>query len=126
MVVVAAGFTIAVPSHASAAYWTWECSNSYSGQVCWAGTGYLGHKSVLNQLWVQRYEVCAKGVTAAGNTRLGGGNGCGYNTTYRASCFGTTSPASAAYVYWAGSGQPAKNMGTAVDAGTYLPNGLCG
>ncbi|MBJ7332357.1 MAG: hypothetical protein JHC95_20850 [Solirubrobacteraceae bacterium] len=108
------------------AYHEWSCSNYSSSQVCWAGYGYQPYRAVLNQLYVQRYAVCAKASTAAGNTRLGEGNGCGYNTSYRASCFGNTSPSSAAYVYWAGSGQPAKNMGTAAFSGEWLPNGLCG
>jgi hypothetical protein len=103
----------AVSASSAVAYSDWECPNYTSAQTCWAGTGYQPYQAVLNQLWVQRYAVCAKGQTAAGNTREGAGNGCAYNTTWRNSCFGSTSPSTALYVYWAGSGDPAKDIGSA-------------
>jgi hypothetical protein len=111
--------TVGAPS--ASAYSSWECAGYYSAQTCWAGTGYQAYKAVLNQLWVERYSVCAKGQTAAGNTRLGAGNGCAYNTTWRNSCFGSTSPETALYVYWAGSGDPAKNIGSAYLGGDNTP-----
>jgi hypothetical protein len=119
------GLSSSYASRAQASVDTWSCGGYYSAQTCWAGTGYQNYRAVLNQLYVTRYQVCGKGQTAAGNTRLGGGDGCGYNTTFRASCFGASSPASALYVYWAGSGQPTTDVGSGYHNGEYLPNQLC-
>jgi hypothetical protein len=97
----------------------WQCGNYGSAQTCWAGTGYHGYNEVVNQLTVDRYAVCAKGQTEAGNTRTGAGDGCAYNVIggYRISCFGLASPNTAAYIYWAGSGQNTTNYGSARSPG---------
>lgn len=70
-----------------------------------------GKQVAVNELYVNRYEVCAKGRTAAGNVRTGGGNGCTYNAQGRISCFIPDEPLTAGYVYWAGAGQPTTNRG---------------
>ena len=58
-----------------------------------------------------KYEICAKGVTAAGNRRTG--SGCNINANVRHSCFDGINPYSAAYVYWAGGGSPTSIAGDA-------------
>lgn len=91
----------------------WTCHSYSSAQTCWAGTGYRGYSQVLAEIAVVRAQVCAKGHTAAGNTRTGAGDGCSYNNLSRISCFGGPSPSSAAYVYWAGSGSAINIRGNA-------------
>jgi len=107
------------------AFANWSCPGYVAAQTCWAGTGYQNYHTVVNELYVDRYEVCAKGYTAAGNYRLGGGNGCAYNTHYRISCFGSTSPNTAPYGYWAGSGQATTDLGSAWQGGEATPPGYC-
>ncbi len=87
------------------AYFGWANCYTYSAQTCWVGNGYRGNIEVDAELWyTARSEVCAKGVTAAGNIRTG--SGCSYNTGVRDSYFSYHEPASAGYAYWAGSGSP--------------------
>jgi hypothetical protein len=90
---------------------SWSCPNYSSAQTCWAGTGYRGYIEVVATLGATRSEVCAKAVTAAGNIRTG--SGCQYNAFYRRSCLAGSSPNSAAYVYWAGSGSAINVYGQA-------------
>ncbi len=90
---------------------TWACGNYFSGQTCYAGTGYRSYIEVVNAMGVFKYEVCAKGVTAAGNRRTG--SGCSNNAKVRISCFDGISPYSAAYIYWGGGGDPATVFGEA-------------
>lgn len=111
-----AAFSAAVPLALSAeradAYEDfWGCSNSYSAQTCWSGAGYHSWVVVAAAIGPSRAEICAKGVTAAGNVRSG--SGCNYNTSTRGSGFSGGTPASAAYVYWAGSGSPTQINGSA-------------
>jgi hypothetical protein len=96
---------------ANAATDHWVCNSYYSAQRCYAGTGYRSYVEVTNSMGARKSEVCAKGVTAAGNVRSG--SGCNHNTIGRVSCFSGASPHSAAYVYWAGSGGPAGVIGDA-------------
>ena len=89
----------------------WGCYNFYSAQTCWSGAGYHSWTFVVAAIGPNRSEVCAKGVTAAGNVRSG--SGCSYNTNGRTSLFSGGTPMSAGYVYWAGSGSPTQINGAA-------------
>jgi len=95
---------LAAPS-AQAYYNTSSCSVS-NAQVCWSGDGYHTNIEVdAFLLGTSSSSVCAKAVTAAGNTRTGSGCTTASGTTYRISCISDGNPASAAYGYWAdGSG----------------------
>lgn len=111
-----AGTALLAVQPATADTVTWACYSYSSAQTCWAGTGYRGYKEVGNSTSdgggaVTRSEVCAKAVTAAGNIRTG--SGCSYNTWLRGSCLSSSSPNSAAYVYWAGSSSATNNNGWA-------------
>lgn len=89
----------------------WSCSNAYSAQTCYSGAGYHSWQDVAAGIGPSRSEICAKGVTAAGNIRSG--SGCNYNTNYRYSGFSGGTPTSAGYVYWAGSGSATDINGSA-------------
>jgi len=106
----------AAPANATVV--NWSCYY-YSAQACFSGAPYDDNDVVVNDLYVNRYEVCAKGRTEAGNTRAGGGNGCAYNTHYRISCMRPDTPLTTGYVYWAGSGQPTTNRGYTNDDENY-------
>ena len=92
-------------STASAFPHNWSCY-AYSASQCYDYRGYpnlyypwLGVKADVGDYILS--EVCAKGITAAGNYRTG--SGCATNTFYKRACFSGGSPSSWAYVYW-GSG----------------------
>jgi hypothetical protein len=94
----------------------WSCGNYYSAQTCYAGTGYRSYIEITNNIGARKAEVCAKGVTAAGNIRSG--SGCNHNALGRVSCISSASPHSAAYIYWAGGGGPTTNTGAAKTPGS--------
>ena len=79
-----------------------QCNNYTSAQTCWVGDGYHGLIRVTEIVFQQRFNICAKAQTAAGNLRTG--SGCNVNTDYRSSLLSSTDPISAGYGYWAGTG----------------------
>ena len=89
---------------ASAFPHNWSCY-AYSASQCYDYQGYpslyypwLGVKADVGDFVLS--EVCAKGITAAGNYRTG--SGCATNTFQKRACFSGGSPDSWAYVYWGG------------------------
>ncbi|HEX4344863.1 MAG TPA: hypothetical protein VHZ31_04815 [Solirubrobacteraceae bacterium] len=100
---VAAGSTAASP--ATAFPHNWNCY-AYSAGQCYDYQGYppniyypwLGVKADVGDYVLS--EVCAKGITAAGNYRTG--SGCATNDFQKRACFSGGSPDSWAYVYWGG------------------------
>jgi hypothetical protein len=99
---VGAAVTVAVPT-ATADSSFWGCTTS-SAAVCWESPNYRGWVYVKATMTsgAVKSELCAKGVTANGNQR--GGGGCSFQVNQRISCFGAAEPTSRAYVYWGGSG----------------------
>lgn len=93
-------------TNASAYTHNWFCDNVQmtSAVRCWDWTGqqYNSWVEVRNAMWNGQThpEVCAKGRTAAGNTRDGGSNGCAYWANFRRSCFGWPDPQTQAYIYF--------------------------
>jgi hypothetical protein len=92
---------VAVNAHAFSA--NWPCSAWPSGTRCYEPSGqYVGWTNVTVSYSGAGTlaNICAKGVTAAGNERTSVYGPCSYNATYHQSCWGNPSPYSRAYVYW--------------------------
>ncbi len=88
------------------AYSHTQSCNQPSAGVCWdfVGQTYNAWERIQNSMsgGAVVSEVCAKGVTAAGNIR--NGSGCSNNTSFRDSDIVGGTPESRAYAYWGGAG----------------------
>lgn len=101
--VLATAACAAFPAAASAYTHSWGCVAG-SAQRCGDNTGANPNpwEWVDAGLSTAPYEICAKAVTPANNTRTG--SGCNYWSYYRYSDIAGGTPESVAYVYWGGSG----------------------
>jgi len=103
--------TLVFASTAAAYTHSWSCSRN-SGNTCSDSAGQTYNPWI--QVYVQMnpfrdvHELCAKGVTAAGNQRspASGDTSCDFGVTLHSVCFIGSSPDSLAYTYWDGPGGP--------------------
>lgn len=102
-VVAALAGSAALPGSAGAYTHSWTCTAG-SAQRCWDNVGANPNpwEYVEASIAAYPYELCAKAVTPAGNTRTG--SGCVNYWYYRYSDIAGGTPQSVAYVYWGGSG----------------------
>lgn len=125
LVAVGALATCLVAAETAGAYGHgWSC-NAASGSQCYddaytrGGQQYNAWRSVIASMSATSAQVCAKGITAAGNIKIG--SGCNNGTTNRTSCLNSDPPESWAYVYWAGTGTIRLINGAAQTSATSVP-----